>query len=267
MKEETAGDEGTVGEYALDPGFGFVTPLTRLLGMSEPLVGHGQYQPVGDICFPRRIHIQGFVKRLDGLVVLANPTDEFAETLALARQGDPVAIARLVERYEPKVRMVAHVLLGRALRPYLDSVDLVQSVHKSLIVALRTRDYDLSSPEQLVALAITMVRRKTARHWRRVQRQQRLTGGADESGNLPQLLASLSDCREEPADAAQFNDQLEHLCENLDASERRMLEMRLQGYTSPEVARELGMHAVAVRVRWTRLRQRLQASGVVADWI
>ena len=36
---------------------------------------------------------------------------------------------------------------------------------------------------------------------------------------------------------------------------------------SPEVARELGMHAVAVRVRWTRLRQRLQTNGIVADWI
>ena len=46
-----------------------------------------------------------------------------------------------------------------------------------------------------------------------------------------------------------------------------MLEMRLQGYTSPEVASELGMHAVAVRVRWTRLRQRPEETGVVADWM
>ncbi len=197
---------------------------------------------------------------------MADSTDQFVATLALARQGDRLAIARLVEQYEPKVRVVARVLLGRALRPHLDSVDLVQSVHRSLMIALRTRDYDLSGPEQLVALAITMVRRKAARHWRRVQRQQRLSGAAGDSSHLPQLLASLSDSRD-PAAEAQFNDQIERLCENLDAVERRMLEMRLQGYTSPEVARELGMHAVAVRVRWTRLRKRLQASGIVADWI
>ena len=197
---------------------------------------------------------------------MADSTDQFAATLALARQGDRVAIARLVEQYEPKVRVVARVLLGRALRPHLDSVDLVQSVHRSLMIALRTRDYDLSGPEQIVALAITMARRKAARHWRRVQRQQRLSGAAGDSSHLPQLLASLSDSRD-PAAEAQFNDQLERLCENLDAVERRMLEMRLQGYTSPEVARELGIHAVAVRVRWTRLRKRLQTSGIVADWI
>ena len=197
---------------------------------------------------------------------MTDSTDQFAATLALARQGDQAATARLVEQYEPKVRVVARVLLGRALRPHLDSVDLVQSVHRSLMIALRTRDYDLSSPEQLVALAITMVRRKAARHWRRVQRQQRLSGVAGDSSNLPQMLASLSDSRD-PAEEAQFNDQLERLCENLHPAEQRMLEMRLQGYTSPEVARELGMHAVAVRVRWTRLRQRLQTNGIVADWI
>ena len=197
---------------------------------------------------------------------MTDSTDQFAATLALARQGDQAATARLVEQYEPKVRVVARVLLGRALRPHLDSVDLVQSVHRSLMIALRTRDYDLSSPEQLVALAITMVRRKAARHWRRVQRQQRLSGVAGDSSNLPQMLASLSDSRD-PAEEAQFNDQLERLCENLNPAEQRMLEMRLQGYTSPEVARELGMHAVAVRVRWTRLRQRLQTNGIVADWI
>ncbi|MBC8874465.1 MAG: sigma-70 family RNA polymerase sigma factor [Planctomycetes bacterium] len=197
---------------------------------------------------------------------MADSSDQFAATLALAREGDRDAIARLVEQYEPKVRVVARVLLGRALRPHLDSVDLVQSVHRSLMIALRTQDYDLSSPEQLVALAITMVRRKTARHWRRVQRQQRLSGAAGDSNNLPQMLASLSDARD-PAEEAQFNDQLECLCQNLDPIEQRMLELRLQGYTSREVARELGMHAVAVRVRWTRLRQRLHASGVVADWI
>ena len=162
--------------------------------------------------------------------------------------------------------MVARVLLGRALRPYLDSVDLVQSVHRSLMIALRTRDYDLENPEQLVALAITMVRRKTARHWRRMQRQKRMDGASD-SQNLAVVMASLCDSREDPAEEAQFTDLIERLCDELDETERRMLDLRLQGYTSPEVAAELGMHAVAIRVRWTRLRKRLQERGVVADWM
>ena len=60
-------------------------------------------------------------------------------------------LAALVQSYESKVRLVARVLLGPALRPYLDSVDLVQSVHRSLMLGLRQDKFDISSPEKLMA--------------------------------------------------------------------------------------------------------------------
>lgn len=197
---------------------------------------------------------------------MSDSSSEFVEDIQLARNGDTAALARLVEQYEPKVRIVARVVLGRALQPHLDSVDLVQSVHRSLMIALRTRDYDLTDPEQLVALAVTMVRRKAARHWRRSRRQTPLELDA-ELGNLPQILVSLSDNCESPDLQAEFRDQLQWLCGRLDDMEKRMLHLRLQGFTSPEVAERLGMHAVAVRVRWTRLRKRLIEHGVDAAWM
>ena len=49
------------------------------------------------------------------------------------------------------------MLLGPALRPYLDSLDLVQSVHRSLLLGLRQEKYDISSPDQIIALAVTLV--------------------------------------------------------------------------------------------------------------
>src|SRR5262245_59052533 len=97
--------------------------------------------------------------------------EQFATLLASAARGDQTAIAAQVERYEPKVRVVARVLLGRALRTYVDSVDLVQSVHRSLILGLRNQKFRFTTPEQLIALATTLVRRKVARQWRQAQRQ------------------------------------------------------------------------------------------------
>ncbi len=41
----------------------------------------------------------------------------------------------------------------------------------------------------------------------------------------------------------------------------------LDGYTTAEVAEELGIHPVALRVRWTRLRQRLSEAGVLLDLV
>jgi RNA polymerase sigma-70 factor (ECF subfamily) len=194
---------------------------------------------------------------------MTEPADDFAALLGRARRGDRAALGELAQRYEPRLRIVARVLLGPALRPYLDSVDLVQSVHRSLMVGLRDDRFDLSTPDNLVALAMTMVRRKVARHWRRLRRQRRLDGGDD----LPSLLTSLSSPQPDPARAAQFADAVRHLCASLDESERRMLELRLQGYSTAEIAAEMGVSDAAVRVRLTRLRQRLRAAGVLDDWL
>ena len=88
-----------------------------------------------------------------------------------AGDGLRLAVFRQREVLAPEAgdgggRIVAHFLLSRDLRPYLDSLDLVQSVHKSLLLGLRSDKFDISNPEKLVALALTMVRRKAARHWR-----------------------------------------------------------------------------------------------------
>jgi RNA polymerase sigma-70 factor (ECF subfamily) len=152
------------------------------------------------------------------------------------------------------------------LRPYLDSVDLVQSVHKSLMLGLRKEKLDISSPDKLVALAVTMVRRKVARHWRHLQRQQRLESGPSSAGDLPQLLVSLHSTETDPAKAAQLKDTIRHFFNHLDGTEKRLIELRLQGYSTDEITGELGVNPIALRVRMSRLRQRLKATGQFDDW-
>jgi RNA polymerase sigma factor (sigma-70 family) len=198
---------------------------------------------------------------------MPTPDDDFAALLARGRQGDQAALAWLAQQYEPKVRLVARVLLGPALRPYLDSLDLVQSVHKSLLLGLRQDRFDLSNPENLIALALAVVRRKVARKWQRLRRQRRLDVGPGRGDDLVGLLASLSAPQADPAGAAQFKDQVRRLCDGLDEDERRMLELRLDGHSTAEIAGQLGVSHGALRTRLTRLRQRLQAAGVLDDWL
>jgi RNA polymerase sigma-70 factor (ECF subfamily) len=198
---------------------------------------------------------------------MTQAADSFAVLLARARERDPEAVNELCRHYEPRVRMVARVLLGPALRPYLDSMDLVQSVHRSLLVGIREEKFDISTPENLVALSLTLLRRKVARHWRHLQRQRRLEMGGSSIDLLPQILADLSTPEADPADVAQFRDQLDRLCRRLDAIERQILALRLDGYTTAEIADQLGMNHVTLRVRVIRLRERLNSSGVLHDWL
>jgi RNA polymerase sigma factor (sigma-70 family) len=198
---------------------------------------------------------------------MTSDSPSFAALFSRARQRDPAALSELCRQYEPRLRVVARVLLGPALRPALDSMDLVQSVHRSLLIGIREEKFDISTPEKLIGLALTLLRRKVARHWRRLQRQQRLASGGSSIDLLPTILAELTTREADPADEAQYLDQVEHLCRQLDATERQVLAVRLDGYTTGEIAHQLGLNHTTLRVRLTRLRERLRSSGVLHDWL
>lgn len=198
----------------------------------------------------------------------APPVADFADLLRRAAAGETAALDALVAQYEPKVRIVARVLLGPALRPYLDSVDLAQSVHLSIVAGLRDARFQVTTPDDLIGLAITVLRRKAAKQWRHLQRQRRLSGdGSGRGSDLSGVLAALSGGGTDPAAEAAFRDQLDHLCGQLDDAEKHILDLRLDGYTPAEIADRIGVSRVALRVRLTRLRQRLHAAGVVTDWL
>lgn len=193
------------------------------------------------------------------------PSNEFTELLLQARTGDVEAQTRLCQEYEKQVYIVVRVLLGPQLRPHLDSVDLIQSVHRSLLAGLRDKRFEIATPGNLVALACTMVRRKVARQWRKHKRQSRLSSNANDSRALSDTLQSLFCRDEEPSKIAEYRSSLEKICESLNPIERQMLERKLEGYTTGEVAEQLGMHPIAIRVRWSRLRDRLASQKIFLD--
>jgi RNA polymerase sigma factor (sigma-70 family) len=192
---------------------------------------------------------------------------DFATLLTQARGGDRSALESLVRAYEPKLRLVARVLLGPALRPYLDSMDLVQSVHRSLLMGLRNQKFTFEKPDDVLALALKLSRRKAARQWRRLQRQQRLSGDGKAATDVVELLASLGQPHDEPARIAQSRDQIARLYQSLNEDERCLLQLRIEGYEPTEIAERLQLSAVAFRVRLTRLRHRLRSAGVFDDWL
>jgi RNA polymerase sigma factor (sigma-70 family) len=191
----------------------------------------------------------------------------FEQLLVQARQGDGVALGELARRYEPELRLVARKRLSAALRPYLDSMDLVQSVHRSILIGLRDNKYELEHPDQLVALALTIVRRKAAKKWQREQRQQRLSGAGQPGASLPDLFVALAGSEADPAETARYRDAAAQVCSQLDAADRQVMELLLLGYRIADAARELGLNADVLRVKVSRLRQRLRAAGVGADWL
>jgi RNA polymerase sigma-70 factor (ECF subfamily) len=198
---------------------------------------------------------------------MAGTVDDFTDLVARVRLGDEAALAELTRQYEAELRLAARVLLGRALRAHLDSGDLVQSVHHSLMVGLRRNKIRLTTPQELVGLTVTMARRKVARHWRRLRRQQPLDPAAVETAGPDAQLTALTSGETDPAQEVQYRDTLAHLCGQLEDKDRRLIELRLQGYSTAEAARHLGVDADVLRVRLSRLRRRLRETNVLTEWL
>lgn len=177
---------------------------------------------------------------------------EFQSLLERASAGDEAAMAELVRRYEPAVRIVARARISERLRPYIDSVDVTQSVHRSLLAGLKEDRFDIASPEKLVGLAVVMVRWKIAKHWRKLRRQQR-----DSHNDDNQPVRPIAD-HESVSAAVDAQDQFDFLAADLSDIDRQIIELRLIGHSTAEAARTLNLDPAVVRVRLSRLRSRLR---------
>jgi RNA polymerase sigma factor (sigma-70 family) len=193
---------------------------------------------------------------------------EFSELLRRASTGDREAQEVICLRYEQQVRIIVRVLLGPQLRQHVDSMDLMQSVHHCMLQGLQNNQFQISSPEKLVALASTMARNKIARKWRTHRRQVSTLLTDEQDGTMRNLSGEIRAGSEEcPTDISDYHELIQEVCQRLNETEHIMLRMRLDGFSNQEVAEELGLHPVALRVRWTRLKQRMQASPFLKDWL
>jgi RNA polymerase sigma-70 factor (ECF subfamily) len=198
---------------------------------------------------------------------MSEPAEAFAILLERARQGDEEALVRFIQEYEAELRIIVRVRLGPALRPYLDSMDLVQSVHRVLLLGLRQGRFVLSGPAQLRNLAAKIARNKVAVEWRRHQRQERLERGEPFSGPLAPLLTSLCSPEADPAEKIHTQEVIQQLLDSLSPADRRLVELRYQGYNIVEIARELRVSADSLRMRQKRLRDRLRQQRLCEEWL
>ncbi len=190
---------------------------------------------------------------------------DFDLLLTAARSGDEAAMQRLIEQYEPELRIVARNRLGPALRPHLDTIDLMQSVHRSLLIGLRGDRFDISSPQKLIALAVTIVQRKAAKHWRHLKRQQRMSGHEESMENLVDSLLSLQVNRHPVSDEVATRELLSQWLAKVDSVEKSLIELRLHGHSTVEIAQLLGLDPDVLRVKLSRLRKRMREQGLLDD--
>jgi RNA polymerase sigma-70 factor (ECF subfamily) len=181
----------------------------------------------------------------------------FVELIGRVRAGDQDAAADLVKLYEPEIRRaVRHRLAEARLGSLLESMDICQSVLKSFFVRAAAGQYELKSPQQLLALLATMARNKLyfqarKHHTQRRDRRRAAPGGLDEEG--------LVDPGASPIREVAARDLLDEIRQRLSPDERQIMDLRNEGRNWAAVATQLGGSADSVRVKLSRGLDRVTA--------
>jgi len=188
---------------------------------------------------------------------MEKPSD-FAHLVARIRDGDERALERLLAIIAPPMRRIAATFVGPALRSHVDADDLVQRAALILWHGLRAGKFEVSSPQQLMSLARTFLKRQAAKAVQKYQSAMTAmaaTGEFDLGATMVEQSVMPVAC---PVKKAETSEQIQNLMTRVNADDRRMLELLLQGHTIAAAARELKIEPAALRMRLSRLRIRVR---------
>jgi RNA polymerase sigma-70 factor (ECF subfamily) len=177
------------------------------------------------------------------------------------RAGDQQAAAELFRRYADRLIALARTRLSAKLALRVDPEDVVQSAYRSFFADTRDDRYDLQRGGDLWQLLVTITLHKLQHQVRRhltdkraMQREQNF-GSEDSLVGIP--MKALAN-EPTPLDALALADLLEQVMHVLEPRERRMLELRLQGYNLEEIAAETQRSRRSVRRVLEEVKQQLE---------
>lgn len=179
---------------------------------------------------------------------MSAPVNEQA-LVARCREGNEAAAQQLYDNYCERLLALARRRLSLAMTRRVDAEDIVQSVFRTFFHRLKEGQFTLEDQDDLCKLLMRITVHKTLRqvaHHRAAKRDLRQEAGQQDDA-VQQELRDLLDHEPNAEVAVAFLEQLEGFLTRLKPQERQILEWRLQGETSEEIGRKLGLYDRKVR--------------------
>jgi len=172
------------------------------------------------------------------------------------REGDEETMTAFVRRYRPALERIASGAISPGLQRRIGPESVAQSVCRTFLRRMGSDSFQLRDADSLwrllCAIALTKVREKVRFH----RRERR---GVGREVPLDAAAGVASPGAPPPDEVAAFQEVFELALRELEAEERAVLELRLEGLTQPAIAEELGCSERTVRRLLTNLETRLRA--------
>src|SRR5579884_3799475 len=156
-----------------------------------------------------------------------------AELVSRYRRQDEAAAEELFRRYADRLTALAQSRLSRALARRVDAEDVVQSAYRSFFLRARSGRIRLCASGDLWRFLVRITLRKVCRSARRHRADRR---SVDREHAAEEAEAIALSREPTPAEAAALLDELRGVLAPLDATHRRVAELRLRGQEVEEIA-------------------------------
>lgn len=183
-------------------------------------------------------------------------TTESLRLLIGCKDGDEDAAWQLYERYVKRLVGLARSRISRKLTARVDAEDVVQSVYRSFFRNAQKGRYELEQPGDLwrllASITVNKVRDQTKRHTQQKRSVDREAGPGDDE-ELAVTFQSLIADEPSPEAALILIEEVEKVMSQLDETQRRILELRLQGHIVEDIAGLAGCSERTVRRKLERI--------------
>jgi RNA polymerase sigma factor (sigma-70 family) len=192
-------------------------------------------------------------------------SDTSVETWRRFRANSPGAADALFERYVGRLTALARSRLSPKLAARLDAEDVVQSAYLSFFRRAGMGDFTIAGSGDLwrllAVLTIHKLQSRVEHHSarKRTYRRDMPLHSGDGSLAADQAVAEFS-----PSDVIAIREAVELLLAGLEAPQAQAVQMRLDEFSVPEIAAELGCSERTVR-RWLHAAKRLLEAQLGAE--
>lgn len=172
----------------------------------------------------------------------------FRDLMRRVREGSEEAAWTLVEQYGEMIRRAVRRALNQRLRSKFDSSDFVQLVWSSFF-RIRCEPGHFESPEELVAFLVTVARNKVGMEVRRRLQTEKYNLNREHvlRGSQPSGWSDIPDRQPPPLDVVVAREQWNSILQDQPEHYRKIVELRLQGYTNQDIADTLRLAESTVR--------------------
>lgn len=182
----------------------------------------------------------------------ASSKDDLIQRL---RSGNNDAAKEVFDRYVERLLVLSKRRIGQRMNSRVDPEDVVQSVFRTFFTRMKDDQFEIAAEDDLFKLLVRITTHKTLRqiaHHRAAKRDpnQETPQGDD----THEMLMQAMDAEPTPETIVTFMDQLEHFLGQLPPQERQILELRMEGRSTDEIAERLGTYDRKIRRVLERIR-------------